>query len=290
MFARAIWIPMAGLCALLWVAAPPMRAGDDPKEIVRRALRNDARNRELEHRYTYVKRDDMRDLNGAGAVTHRDSKTWEVIPVGESRFRRLIEHDGRPPSAKEQRQQEALQRKREAERRKTEDLRARETPEARQKRLDAKERSRGRARRERDEALDGMDLRLVGEELIDGVPVWAIDGAPRPGYKFKSTLVARIIGNMKGRIWVAKDSYQPVRIDAETTGTISLGGVLARVQKGTRVHTEFTYVNGEVWLPKLVSFRLSARFMLLKGVHGEGEFAFSDHKKFTVDSRFVEDE
>ena len=290
MFARAIWIPMAGLCALLWVAAPPMRAGDDPKEIVRRALRNDARNRELEHRYTYVKRDDMRDLNGAGAVTHRDSKTWEVIPVGESRFRRLIEHDGRPPSAKEQREQEALQRKREAERRKTEDLRARETPEARQKRLDAKERSRGRARRERDEALDGMDLRLVGEELIDGVPVWAIDGAPRPGYKFKFTAAGLLLAKTKGRIWVTKDGYQPVRLDVEILGTVSIGGVLARVNKGTHVHTEYTYVNGEVWLPKLSSFRVSARYLVFKGIHQEGDIAYSGYKKFTVDSRFVERE
>jgi hypothetical protein len=232
MFNPSMRISLASLYAVLCVAGPSLRASEDPKEIVRRAMRIDARNRELARRYTYVQRDEERTLDSSGAVKRRESKTWDVVPLQGSQFRRLIQRDDKPLSSKEEAQQEAVRQKREAARRKTAELRARETPEQRQKRLDARKRAREREQQEMDEAIDGFDLRLAGEEQIDGVPVWVIDGAPRPGYKFQSNESAGVLSKMKGRIWVAKSDYQPVRIDAETTGTISFGAVLARIYKG----------------------------------------------------------
>ena len=117
--------------------------------------------------------------------------------------------------------------------------------------------------------------------------MWVIDGAPRVGYKFTSSQFARVVSKLKGRIWVSKSDYQPVRIDAETTDTISFGGVLARIYKGTRMHVEFTRVNGEVWLPKLMSYRVSGRLLLLKGLRQEGDSAYSGFKKFSADSHLV---
>jgi hypothetical protein len=293
MLRRSTRIFLASLYVLLCVSALSLRAADDPKdpkEIVRRALRINARNRVLERSYTYVQRDEERTLDSSGAVKRRESKTWDVVPLQGAQFRRLIERNDKPLSAQEEQQQEAARHKREAARRKTAELRARETPEQRQKRLDTREGNRQREQRELDEAIDGFDLRLAGEEQIDGVPVWVIDGAPKSGYKFKSNEPASVLSKMKGRIWVAKSDYQPVRIDAETTGTISFGAVLARIYKGTRVHVEYTYVNGEVWLPKRETFSVSGRILLVKGVHEEGDSAYSNYKKFSTDSRVIEDD
>ena len=161
---------------------------------------------------------------------------------------------------------------------------ARESPEQRQKRVDTRDRNRKREKQEKDEAVDGFDLRLVGEEQIDGMPVWVIDGSPKPGYKFKASETARFLSKVKGRIWMSESDYQPVRIDAETTGTVSFGAVLARVYKGTRIHVEYTYVNGEVWLPKRESYRVTGRLLLVKGVHQEGDNTYSNYKKFSADS------
>jgi hypothetical protein len=80
-----------------------------------------------------------------------------------------------------------------------------------------------------------------------------------------------------------------VRVDAETIDTITFGGFLARINKGTRIHVEYTYVNGEVWLPKRETFTASARLLLLKGFHQEGDSTFSNYEKFTIDSRFIGD-
>jgi len=281
-------IPLACLPVLLSLAVPSLRAAGDPKEILRCALRMDARNRELERSYTYVQRDEERTLDGAGNVKRRESKTWDVIPLQGSRYRRLIQRDDRPLSPKEEQQEEAARQKREAARRKIRELRARETPEQRQKRLDARERARKREQEQMDEVVEGFDLRLVGEEQVDGVPVWVIEGAPRKGYKFNTKETALILSRLRGRIWVSKSDYQPVRIDAETTDTISIGAVLARIYKGTRIHVEYTFVNGELWLPRREAFSLSGRILLLKGLHQEGDSSYSSYKKFSADSRIVD--
>jgi hypothetical protein len=97
-------ILLASLYALFCTAGPSLRAGDDPKEIVRRALRINARNRELERSYTYVQRDEERTLDSSGAVKHRESKTWDVVPLQGSQFRRLIQCDDKPLSPKEEEQ------------------------------------------------------------------------------------------------------------------------------------------------------------------------------------------
>src|SRR6516225_364581 len=176
---------IALLITCLFLVAPPARPAEDPKEIVRQALRNDTRNRELERSYTYTQREETRKLDSGNAIKSTESKTWEVIPLaGGPPFRRLIERDDRPLSPKEEQEQAAARKKQEDERRKRQKLRERETPEQRQQRLDARERNRQRTQEQVDDIVNGFDLRLVGEEQIDGLPVWVIDGEPHKGYKF----------------------------------------------------------------------------------------------------------
>jgi len=65
MFDRSMPIPLASLCALVCITAPSLRAGDDPKEILRRALNVNSHNHELALAYTYVERDEQRTLDKA---------------------------------------------------------------------------------------------------------------------------------------------------------------------------------------------------------------------------------
>jgi hypothetical protein len=113
MFHGLTWISLASLSVLFAVTAPSLHAADDPQEIVHRALRINARNRVLERSYTYVQRDEERTLDSSGAVKSRESKTWDVIPLQGSQFRRLIQRDDKPLSPKEEQQQEAARQKRE---------------------------------------------------------------------------------------------------------------------------------------------------------------------------------
>ncbi len=284
--ADSTWTPLrrAPRCAIqatiLCLAALSLPAADDPKEIIRRALQINAHNSELERSYTYVEREENRTVDGAGVVKHRESMTWDVTRLQGSFYRRLIQNNDKPLTAKEEAEQQAIQKKRA-------EMRRKETPEQKQKRLDARERGRKEQQEQLNEVPDAFDLRIVGEEQIDGMPVWIIEGTPHKGYKPKSKEVA-YMSKMKGRICVSKSDYQPVKIEAETTETISIGAFLARVQKGFRIHMEFTRVNDEVWLPRFFSIVGSARVLLVKGLHMDRETTYSNYKKFTAESRVIE--
>jgi hypothetical protein len=53
---------------------------------------------------------------------------------------------------------------------------------------------------------------------------------------------------------------------------------------------EYTYVNSEVWLLKRESFSVSGRILLVKGLHEEGDSTYSNYKKFTADSRIIDND
>jgi hypothetical protein len=251
---------------------------------MRRALQNNDHNRELERRYTYTERAQENTLDRANNVKHTKSETWDVVPLQGTPFRRLTLRDDKPLSAKEERQQEALRQKQDAERQKRRELREKETPEQQQKRVATRERNRKQREAEVNDVIAGFDFRIVGEEEIEGMPTWVIEGNPRKVYRFKSKEANLLFSKMKGRVWVSKIGYQRVRIDAETIDNISFGLFLARIYKGTRVQMEFTYINHEVWLPKREVATVSARIALVKGMHIEEETVYTNYRKFTADS------
>lgn len=254
-------------------------AGEDPREIVRRALQLNERNDEIARSYTFLERQENDFLDGAGSVKHRDSKTWDVTLLEGSPYRRLIRRNDMPLPAKEEKeQQENLE--------KSNAVRRQETPEQRQERIAAWEHGRKARQDELKDVPNAFDFRLIGEEEIDGVKTWVIEGRPRAGYRGHSKQSAYYL-KMKGRIWVSKDDYQPVKIEAESIDTIALGAFLVRLGKGAHVHLEFARVNGEVWLPKEIRFGGAARIVLVKGLRLETDISFSDYKKFTTESHVV---
>ena len=60
------------------------------------------------------------------------------------------------------------------------------------------------------------------------------------------------------------------------------GGLLADVQKGTRIILEQEFVNNEVWLPTYQSVHVDLRLLLVKGFHVDGTTRYSGYKKFNV--------
>ena len=273
-------VPFAPHCTLLLLTALSLSAAEDPKEIVRRALQINAHDSDLARNYTFLERTERRSVDSAGAIKSRESTTWDITLLEGAPYRRVIRRNDKPLSPKEEAKQEAELKKSAAERQK-------ETPEQRQKRLATQDRERQQRQEELNEIPDAFDLRLVGEEQIDGMPVWVIDGTPRKNYKTKSRQVG-FVTKVRGRMWVSQEDYRPVKIEAETIDTVSIGGILARIHKGFRIHLEFTRVNGEVWLPKFAAVAGSARLLLVKGLHIDQDFTFSNYRKFSAESRVIE--
>jgi hypothetical protein len=263
----------------LIVCLPAILGAQDPREIVRRSVEIDRQNLEIARNYTYLERREDRELDGSGKVKNTEVQTSDVTLLEGSSYRRLVARNDRPLSSREQQREEDKLRKSIEERRA-------ETAEQRARRIADWERRRQRQRDPLKELPDAFDFRLAGEEALASGEVYVIDAMPKPGYK-PQTPSAAYFPKVKARLWIDKDDYHWAKVELETLDTISFGGFLVRLAKGTRLIVEQAHVNQEVWLLKGVTLRASARIALIKSVHEELILTFTDYKKFQVDSRVV---
>jgi hypothetical protein len=284
------WNPSAGcpvytnvrfilpLAACFMVAA----YSQDAREIVRRSVELDQGNWLRMADYTWVGRLHERHFDSHNHVTSEHQEAWETIILNGQPWRRMLERDGKPlPAERERKQQQKLD--------KAADELKNETPDQKQRRAAEYEKTRRREREFLLEIPDAYDFRLEGNDKIDGHDVWVISGVPRPGYHAKSRAGAALL-KIRGKMWIGKAGYQWVRLEAQTTETISFGLFLARLNAGAKLVLEQTRINDEVWLPKREYLSGSGRIGLVKRIAEDQEITWSDYKKFRVDSKLVPSE
>ena len=189
--------------------------GQDAREIVRRSIELDQVNWLRMADYTWVVRSHERHFDTHGAVSSEHREAWESLVLDGRPFRRMLEREGKPLPVEEQAKED----------RRFDKATARlEDESAAEKQRHAADYQKMR-RRERAfllEIPEAFDMKLEGTEVIDGHEAWVISGTPRPGYRPKSRESAALL-KVLGKIWIEKEGYQWVRLEAQTTGTISYG-------------------------------------------------------------------
>ena len=267
---------------ILFAAAVGLAAGvraQDPREIVRKSVELDQVNWLRMKDYTWIARSTERHLDGHGKVNSEESEAWETLILDGQPYRRRVEKDGRPlPPGEQRKQQEKLDRNI-----------ARlehQTPEQKQRLLAEYEKQRKKERQFLREIPEAYDMRLEGDAVVDGHEVWVISGTPKAGYHPKDR-DAKMLLKVRGKLWIDKSNYQWVRVEAETTDTISFGLFLARLNPGAKLVFEQTRVNDEVWLPRRMFMKGTGRIGLLKKIAMEEEITWNSYRKFQVDSRMV---
>jgi len=251
----------------------------DAREIVRRCVELDQANWARMADYTWVGRSRERHFDSHNQVASDRQEAWETVVLDGQPFRRLLEKDGKPLPPDEQRKQQQKMDKATA---KLEN----ETPEQKQRSAADFEKTRRREREFLLEIPDAYDLQLEGSDKVDGYDAWVISGAPKPGYHAKSRDGAALL-KIRGKMWIEKTGYQWVRLEAQTTGTISFGLFLAWLNPGAKLILEQTRINDEVWLPKREFLSGTGRIALIKRVSEDDEITWSDYKKFRVDSKLI---
>jgi hypothetical protein len=258
---------------------PSILCAQDPVEIVRRASELDRRNTEISRNYTYLRRQEQRELESGGRLKKSESTTYDVTLLEGSPYARLVARNDKPLSIKEQHQEEEKLQRSIAERR-------HETKEQHDRRIADWERKQEKQREPIRELTEAFNLTLSGEEPLNGGETWIIDGTPKPGYRPKSQSTS-FFPKVKFRLWVEKKDYHWVKLDMESLDTISFGGILVRMARGSHLTAENARINNEVWLPKGAVLKGSIRIALIKVMRGEMIFSFSDYRKFQADSRIV---
>jgi hypothetical protein len=274
---------VAGLPA---TTGPDLTTGADGKlseEQMRQLFRvvadKDLENEKRQHDYTYVDREVEHKLDGKGQIKSTEVKTYEILEIYGTPVQRLIEKDDKPLAAKEAaKEEEKIQ--------KIIDKRKNESDQDRKKREEKEVKQREEGRKFVREVADAYVFTLVGTEDIGGRQAWVIDGEPRPGFE-PHMKEAKFLSKFHGRVWIDQGDLQLAKMDIEAIDTVSVGWVLARIHRGTRVMLEQTRVNDEVWLPRHVTFKVDARVALFKGFNINGEQEYRDYKKFRTSSKIV---
>jgi hypothetical protein len=266
----------------LWVLLLPLAAAlsaQDAREIVRKSVELDQLNWRRMKDYTWVARLTERHLDDSGKVKSEDKEAWETVILYGEPCRRTLERNGKPLSANEQRKQ------REKLDRRVSRL-ENESADERKRRQEKEEKERIKNREFLREIPDLYEFHLAGEAKIDGRDTWIIDATPKAGYQPRQS-DAKPLLKIKGRMWIDKSEYQWVRLEAETTGTISYGLFLARLNPGAKLVFEQGRVNDEIWLPKREFSRGSGRLGLIKKIQMEEELTWNNYHKFEAESKMV---
>jgi hypothetical protein len=273
------------MCILLLLAAghalaQPAPVAADARAIILRSAERDQNDLAARRNYTFLTTTEQRNLDAAGTVQKVESRTHEVLILYGRPYRRLIAKDGKPLPPDEDRKERGKMDK---------EISRREKESAKEKEKRTQEESRN-LRQQREilrEVADAFEFQVLGEEEVDGFATWVIQAEPLPGYRPRSK-ETKILPNFRGRLWITKDEYRWVRVDAEVVRRISIGLVLARLNPGTTVDFEQRRVHDEIWMPSQVHVRAVGRLALLKKFNAEVLVTYSDYRKFQSDSRITE--
>jgi hypothetical protein len=243
--------------------------------VAEKDLENDKRVRD----YTYTERDVQKKLDKQGETKSTEVKTYDVLEIDGEQVQRLVAKNDQPLDSKDAaKEDEKVQ--------KIIDKRKDESDSDRKKREEKAEKEREDDRKFVREVADAYNFTLIGTEQVGGRDAWVIAAEPRSGFE-PQMKEAKFLPKFHGRVWIDKSDLQLAKLDVEAIDTVSVGWVLARIHKGTRVMLEQTRVNDEVWLPEHVTFRIDARVALLKGFLVDGDQSYSDYKKFRTSAKIV---
>ena len=246
-------------------------------EEFRKALRTPDK---LLSQYTYTMTETESNVDSKGKIKSMETNVYHVIHGAEEwqTYERKISKNGVPLPGTELEKQD----RKERERVDKETRRRAKWSEA--KRQQEKAEAERKERETADDIFASFDYQIARRDVLNGVPAILVNFKPKKSYKPKTT-DAKQLQHAAGRLWIAEDDHQLVKLEAEVIETLKIGaGLLANVQKGSTLRFELQKINGEIWLPVKAELAANGRLLLLKGWNVHVTVDFSDHRKFNVDT------
>jgi hypothetical protein len=233
----------------------------------------------IKENYAGTKVEEETDLEGNGKTKKPEIRESTFFYLNGTEVSTLVKKDGRPLSDEEE--------KKEIERVTKEVERLQKDAEKKEKK-DEKNKDEGKDADADDEEIS-METFLRACQFVNprrerfrGADVLVFDFEPNPEFKAR-TLTEKLVQKLGGVIWVDEKALDVARLDAFFVGDAKIaGGLLADVEKGTRIILEQEFVNNEVWLPTYESAHVDVKVFLVKSFHVDGTTRYSDYKKFNV--------
>jgi hypothetical protein len=244
--------------ALPFVAA----AQSDVTGIIQKSVAANDRDWDADPEFDYYETD--RDANG--------TKTYQVTTQYGTPYERLVAINGKELSGSQKQQEQRKFDKAMAQRRA-------ESPHQKAARI-----AKYKAERRRDHAMlaqltKAFDFTSQGEQQLGQFHVYVLKATPHPGYR-PPDRDSRVLTGMEGTLWVDKNTYQWVKVEAHVMHPVSIVGFMAKVEPGTRFELEKAPVEGDIWLSKHFTMTASAKVLYLVSHHSqEDDTYFNYHRK-----------
>ena len=235
----------------------------DVRQIVESSIAATQRHWKARLNYTYMERDESRRRDQDGRVNSEKVDISRTILVNDIPYEQLLERNGRPPSAEEEREYKE----------KLEKLK-RETPEQRAERLRRQEEENTSLVREVPKAFD---FQLVGEEEVNGRPAYVLQATPRPGYRAQGKY-SHIFSKVAGKLWVDKQDLGWIKVDGEVIQPVSLGLFLVRLLRGSHITMAQTRLDDGIWMPERVEIRAAAKIFFVKSLVIDRVLTYSEYR------------
>jgi hypothetical protein len=267
----------------LAVAPAKAEMKESTKEILQKVIENEKKNRRLQTSYIYEMSEYNTKLDKKGQVKETVARTYEIIPLDEGVYRKLIKKNGQPLSATEAKKEE---KRIEKEFKKHENLTAAERDKMGEKKAK-------RLREEEhywNEVLNAYNINQTGSEILQGRTVTVFDFVPRPQYH-PSDWKLKALKSLKGCTWVDDLDSQIVRLEINVVEDLKLaGGLLAKVEKGGSIAFTQQKINDEVWFPTHSEVLLNMRILLLKGLNVKVLSDFANYRKYETNVKILPSE
>ena len=167
------------------------------------------------------------------------SKTFQIALIDGSPYKRLIAVNRHPLSPAEVNEEQAKQDAAVAQRNA-------ESSGQRQRRMDEYERGRNRDHAMMSQLSQAFTFQLVGKRRLRSFDTYLLKAVPRPDYN-PPNLETEALRGMQGELWLDQKTFQWVRVIAEVVRPVSIAGILARVEPGTRFELEKSPVTDNIW-------------------------------------------
>jgi hypothetical protein len=244
------------------VKAQNLSSVPDVRLIVESSIAATQRHWQARLHYTYIERDEDRRRDSAGHVTSEDVDVSRTILVNGVPFDQLVERNGRPPSAGEDRQQkEEIYKLKQ------------ETPEERAERLRKQEEETASIVREVPMAFD---FQLVGEEAVNGRLAYVLQATPHPGYHAQGKY-GSMFPKVAGKLWVDKQDLGWIKVEGQVIHPFSMGLFLVRLLRGSHIAMEQTRVDGGIWMPERVEVQAAAKIFFVKSLVIDRILTYSEY-------------
>jgi hypothetical protein len=255
---------------IFFISAMTLPRGYDVQTIIQRSVEANQADWNAAPDYDYCEQD---------RVPGDGTKTYAQMMILGSAYAYLVAINGKAlPPQQEKEEQQKLE----------ETIADRRTESVAKKaeRVAKYERSRARDHLMFEQLTQALNFKLMGQRERGPSNVYVLKATPRPGYRPPNEQ-AKVLRGMQGTLWIDKNTFQWVKVEADVIHPVTIEGFLAQVEPGTHFELEKMPVTNNLWLPKHYSMKSRSKILFILNHTTQDDERYFDYRDVSDQTAFL---